>query len=110
MGVVKSSEVVPTEIAPGRKRYLAHTDSLMMVVMDFDDGPSEQPDSPHSHPHEQITYVVDGRVEFHLGETMHTLEPGDMITVPPGRPHTVRLLTGHVRLIDTFHPLREEFL
>jgi len=30
--------------------------------------------------------------------------------VPPDIPHTVQLLTEYVRLVDTFHPIRDEFL
>jgi quercetin dioxygenase-like cupin family protein len=97
-------------IAPGRERYLTHTDHLMMVVLDFQDGPSEQPDPPHSHPHEQITYVAEGKVRFFLGDTPYELSVGDMIAVPPDVPHTIQLLTPYARLIDTFSPIREDFL
>jgi quercetin dioxygenase-like cupin family protein len=110
MGIVKSAEVVPEEIAPGRRRYLAHTDKLMMVVIDFYDGPTDQPDPPHTHPHEQVSYVASGEVIFFLGDEPHRLGPGDIYSVPPDVPHSVQLLTEHVRLVDTFHPIRQEFL
>ena len=110
MGIIKSADITKEEIAPGRTRYLAHTQKLMMVVIDFDDGPTDQPDPPHSHPHEQVSYVVSGEVLFFLdGEPTH-LVPGDIFTVPPDVPHSVQLLSEHVRLVDTFHPLREDFL
>ena len=35
------------------------------------------------------------------------LEPGDLITVPPDVPHSIQLLSAHVRLVDTFTPIRE---
>ena len=38
------------------------------------------------------------------------LGPGDLVTVPPDAPHTVQLLSAHVRLVDTLYPLREDFL
>jgi quercetin dioxygenase-like cupin family protein len=82
----------------------------MMVVIDFTDGPSEQPDPPHSHPHEQITYVAAGEVLFFLGDTPHHLRAGDMIAVPSNLPHTIQLLTATVRLVDTFNPIRQDFL
>jgi quercetin dioxygenase-like cupin family protein len=69
-------------IAPGRERYLTHTDHLMMTVIDFNDCPSAQPDPPHSHLHEQITYVAEGKVLFFIGDTSHELSAGDMIAVP----------------------------
>jgi hypothetical protein len=33
-----------------------------------------------------------------------------MFTAPSGRPHTVQLLTKNVRLVDSFNPVREDFL
>lgn len=110
MSVVRQAETPRESIAPGRTRYLAHTDHLMMVVIDFEDGPADQPDPPHSHPHEQVTYVAAGEVLFFLDQEPHRLGPGDMITVPPDVPHMIQLLSDHVRLVDTFSPIREDFL
>jgi quercetin dioxygenase-like cupin family protein len=110
MRFIKQDEAPKTKIAEGRRRYLGHTDNLMMVVIDFDDGPSEAPDPPHSHPHEQISYVAAGELVVHIGEEETRLGPGDIFTVPPDVPHTVRLLSAHVRLVDTFTPLRQDFI
>ncbi len=44
MTVVRWAETTPEAIAPGRTRYLAHTDDLMVVVIDFEDGPHAEPD------------------------------------------------------------------
>ena len=33
-----------------------------------------------------------------------------MIAVAPNLPHTIQPLSAHVRLVDTFNPIREEFL
>jgi quercetin dioxygenase-like cupin family protein len=111
MGIIKQSEVTKSPIGPKRKRYLGHTDKLMMVVIDFEDGPTTKADPPHSHPHEQISYVAAGEIIVHIGNHEPTqLGPGDIFTVPPDIPHCIRLLTEHVRLVDTFTPLREDFL
>ncbi len=97
-------------ISPGRTRYLAHTNNLMMVVVDFTDGPTQQPDPPHSHAQEQVTYVAEGEVLFFLDKLAYHLQPGDMMTVPSNAPHSIQLLSPKVRLIDTFNPIREDFL
>ncbi len=110
MAVVKASSVTREVIAPGRQRYLAHTDDLMAVVIDFEDGPSAVPDPPHRHPHQQVTYVAAGEVNFFIDGQAHHLEPGDLITVPPDVPHSIQLLSAHVRLVDTFTPIRSDFL
>lgn len=110
MGTLKQKEAVIQTIKDKRVRYLAHTDNLMMVVIDFNDGPTSEPDPPHHHPHEQASYVAAGEIILYLdGDPTH-LVAGDIFTVPPNIPHSVRLLTSHVRLVDTFTPLREDFL
>jgi len=110
MGIVKRSELMPETVAPGRERYLAYTDHLMMVVMEFNDGPASEPDRPHSHPHEQVACVVSGEVLFFMDGRPTRLGPGDMYAVPPNIPHSIQLLTKHVKLIDAFTPIRKDFL
>jgi quercetin dioxygenase-like cupin family protein len=110
MTVIRRNDTTPESIAPGRTRYLAHTDHLMVVAMDFEDGPSAQPDPPHHHPHEQVTYVAKGELYFFIDGEPHRLSAGDLITVPGDVPHSIQLLSKHVRLIDTFTPIRTDFL
>lgn len=110
MGTLKQENTTKATIGDNRTRYLTHTENLMMVVIDFEDGPTSEPDPPHSHSHEQISYVAAGEIIFFLDGEPTRLGPGDMFTVPPDLPHSVQLLTKHVRLVDTFTPLREDFL
>ena len=110
MAYIHEAEIEKEKIGEGRQRYLSHTERLMMVVIDFHDGPTAEPDPPHSHPHEQVSYVVAGELVVHIGEETKKLAPGDMFTVPPDVPHTVQLLSEYVRLVDTFTPIRDEFI
>ena len=110
MGAAKSSDTPVTPISAGRSRYLAHTDHVMAVVVDFNDGPASIPDPPHSHPHEQVSYVAAGEIILVMGEEKTRLSEGDLFTVPANVPHAVQTLSPHVRLIDAFSPIREDFL
>jgi quercetin dioxygenase-like cupin family protein len=110
MGILKRSEANPVSVAPGRQRYLAHTDHLMMVVMEFEDGPSLQPDPPHSHPHEQVACVVSGEILFFMDGKPTRLGPGDLYAVPPNVPHCIQLLTKNAKIVDAFTPIRKDFL
>lgn len=110
MGTVKQNEIKKTSIGEDRSRYLSYSENLMMAVIDFDDGPTSEPDPPHHHPHDQVTYVAAGEIIFFLDGEPTRLGAGDMFTVPANVPHTIQLLTSHVRLVDTFTPLREDFL
>lgn len=110
MSVIKYTEVSPEVIAEGRTRYIGHTDNLMVVVIDVKDGPKTEPDPPHSHPHEQVTYVAAGELYFFIDGVPHRVSEGDVITIPGNVPHTIQPLTRFVRLVDTFTPIRQEFL
>jgi len=110
MGTVKRSETTPFLISEGRTRYLGHTDNVMIAVIDVNDGPAAQPDPPHSHPHEQVSYVASGEILVIIGEEETRLSEGDLFTVPPNVPHTIQTLSEHVRLIDAFNPIRKDFL
>ena len=95
----------------GVERRLIQTSNLMTAVLDFENGPWDQPDPPHSHPHEQITYIVDGELIFIAeGDEPRTLGAGDLFAVPSNVPHTIQLLSKRARLVDTFNPIREDFL
>lgn len=108
--IVKQTETTKHAIAENRTRYLAQTGRLMTAVIDFNDGPATKPDPQHTHPHEQITYVAEGEIIFVLEDQQHHLKAGDLFTVPGHVPHCVQPLTQRVRLVDTFTPIREDFL
>lgn len=110
MPIGKYDELVVTKIREGAERRLGHTDNLMIVVVDFYDGPKGQPDPPHSHPHEQVSYVAEGEVLVIIDGQQTRLGPGDIFLVPPGAPHSIQQLTGHVRLVDCFTPIRQDFI
>lgn len=111
MPVLKSEEAKSTLVKDGVKRRFVHASKLMMVVIDFDKGPWSVPDLPHSHPHEQTTYIAEGDIIFFCeGEPDEKLSSGDMFWVPSNKSHTIQLLSKKARLIDSFNPIREEFL
>jgi quercetin dioxygenase-like cupin family protein len=110
MGTVKRSETAPVIISEGRTRYLGCTENVMIAVVDFNDGPALEPDPPHSHPHEQVSYVASGEIILIIGMEKTRLSEGDLFTVAPNVPHVVQTLTDHVRLIDAFNPIRKDFL
>ena len=111
MAVLKFDEVPYEVVRPGLERKIIHTDNLMTVLIDFTDGPWEEKEPPHSHPHEQTSYVAEGEIIFYCeGEPDQHLKAGDMFAVPSGKLHTIKLLTPKVRLVDSFNPIREDFL
>jgi quercetin dioxygenase-like cupin family protein len=102
--------IIQEVVGPGRERKIVHLENLMMVVFDFNDGPMRNPEPSHSHPHEQITYVAEGELKFFKGGDEYHLSKGDLITIPSGIAHSIQTLTSHVRLVDSFYPIRKDFL
>jgi len=110
MAVYKENETVAEKISPVFERRIINLENLMVVVCDFTNGPAENPDPPHSHYHEQITFVVEGDLYFFLDNAKYKLQKGDVFSVPSGVPHCIQTISKHVRLIDSFSPVREDFL
>jgi quercetin dioxygenase-like cupin family protein len=106
----KYEDAPVTKVAEGIERRIIHTDNLMLVVVDFYDGPTTSPDPFHHHVHEQVSFMAEGEVLLWAGdkEPVH-LKAGDVFAMKSDVPHTIQRLTEHVRLVDCFTPLREEF-
>src|SRR5947208_10161259 len=65
--------------APGRE--------VVQVRVDFDPGYV----SPrHTHPGEEIIYVLEGTLEYEIDGKPVRVKPGDVLFVPAGTPHLAR--------------------
>jgi quercetin dioxygenase-like cupin family protein len=108
---VLKSDSPRAEVKKGITRRFIHGNHLMMVVIDFTNGPWTEPDPPHHHVHEQTTYVAEGDLLFFCeDEQEQRLTTGDMFFVPSGKNHAIQLISRSVRLIDSFTPIRNDFL
>lgn len=99
------------KVREGLHRKIIYTGDLMTVLLDFTDGPWKDKEPPHKHPHVQTSYVAEGEIIFYCeGEPDEHLKAGDMFVVPSGKLHTIKLVSEKARLIDSFSPIREDFL
>ena len=88
------------------RKVLAHDGGLMQVEVRFETGAV----GPlHSHPHEQLTYVLSGEFEFTIGDETKLVRAGDTMYKKSGVMHGCRCLKQGV-LIDTFTPQRDDYL
>lgn len=62
----------------------------------------------HSHPHEQWSHVIEGELEFTVGEETMVLTKGMTAFIPSGVVHSGKAYTG-CYVIDCFTPAREDF-
>ena len=65
---------------------------------------------PHTHPNEQIVYIIDGEVDFHVGDEVIHLGAGELAVVPPNVLHYVVQVGDKPALnLDIFTPARPEY-
>jgi quercetin dioxygenase-like cupin family protein len=62
----------------------------------------------HHHPHEQITYMLEGKLKMQIGDKEVVLESGYVQVIPSNTPHSADALTA-CTLIDVFSPVREDY-
>lgn len=62
----------------------------------------------HHHPHEQITYMLEGKLKMQIGEKEVVLESGFVQVIPSNTPHSADALTA-CTLIDVFSPVRDDY-
>jgi quercetin dioxygenase-like cupin family protein len=103
------AEQEPAVITPdgARRRVLSYGGKIMLVEFSFDAGVSSW---LHSHPHEQVGYVVSGEIDFNMeGHAPVRLQAGGSYYVPPDVKHNITTFAPTV-LIDVFTPIRDDFL
>ena len=102
-----NAETPPVELPGGvLRRTLVWGERLLFVEFRVPAGAGVP---RHNHPHEQVGYVVSGRLAFAVGDDERVLGPGDAYVIPGDVPHHSRALEDAV-VIDVFSPVREEYL
>ena len=88
------------------RKMLGYDNQIMMVLVKFEkDGYG----SPHAHFHTQATYCVSGKFEFEIDGVKQVVSAGDGVYIEPNLVHSALCLEEGM-LIDTFSPVREDFL
>ncbi len=106
MGFFRADQFKRKEVLPGIRVGSAFLEKLMLTHFTMEAG-SVVP--PHAHPHEQISFVVSGELDFTLEGEMRRVGPGEGCAVPAGVRHEVRVLKPAV-VIDCWHPVREDYI
>jgi quercetin dioxygenase-like cupin family protein len=63
----------------------------------------------HSHPNEQITYILAGALKFWIDGKTIVVNTGEVLTIPPNMPHEAEALEDTVDL-DIFNPPRADWM
>ncbi len=104
--ITLNKDAKPITMLPGlTRKTLAQGQSMMICEFTFD-AHVEVP--IHSHPHEQVGYIVKGHVEMTIEGKKFELRQGDSYYAPSNVPHGALTLEPSV-IVDTFCPLREDY-
>jgi len=106
MKTYKSSEIRKFDKRPGMLGTFVHGEGVTAAYWSFD---KDAVLPAHAHRHEQITYVIGGKIRFDAenGEG-RVLEAGDFAVFAPNEIHGGTALENSV-VFDAFSPAREDF-
>ncbi len=82
-------------------------DKTMMTFFEFE--PNAVIPS-HKHPHEQITYVIEGEMEFTVEEDTRILKNGAGVVILSNQEHSAKILNKPAKAVDAWYPIREDYL
>jgi quercetin dioxygenase-like cupin family protein len=63
----------------------------------------------HKHPHEQIVWMLRGRMDFRIGNERRSMAAGDVAVIPRNVEHE-GIFPEDTEVVDIFAPPREDFL
>jgi quercetin dioxygenase-like cupin family protein len=87
---------------PGWRGRFFDSEHLTFGCYDVEPGASIH---EHEHPNEEIWYIIEGRLEFTIGNETRIAGPGEAALVPGHTRHRVTALTD-ARVIVVDHPRR----
>lgn len=88
------------------RKIMAYDEKLMTVKVAFKKGGVG---AVHHHPHSQTSFVASGSFEITIAGETQVLKTGDVFYVSGNVPHGALALEDG-ELIDSFSPVREDFL
>jgi quercetin dioxygenase-like cupin family protein len=101
------SKAAITEPEPGLLRQvLAYTPAMMLVRHQLREA---WRGAAHKHPHEQLVYVISGRIRMVVAGTSFDAAAGDSFIVASNAEHQAAALEDSL-VLDVFTPAREDYL
>jgi len=88
-----------------RRQVMSYSPSMMLVRHTMTEG---WVGARHSHAHEQMVYILRGRIRFEHPGGILDVGPGDSFLVPGNVEHQACALEDS-EVLDIFTPMREEY-
>ncbi len=105
MAFLDLEEIEVKEPVPGFKVRFVHSERMTFGFFDIEKGASLH---EHSHPHEQVSTVLEGEFELTIDGQAQIMVPGKTAVIPSDAPHSGKALTN-CKIIDVFSPVREDY-
>lgn len=93
-------------IFPGVEIATAAGQQIMLSLVEFEPHAVVE---AHSHPHEQMGLLLEGELEFIIGDERQVLRPGQMWRIPGGVVHKAIAGNEPVKALDVFCPIRDDY-
>jgi quercetin dioxygenase-like cupin family protein len=104
--VTPSNNAAMTTPEPGlRRQVMSSSPAIMLVRHTMTAG---WVGARHSHPHEQMVYILRGRIRFEHPGGIFLAGPGDSFLVPGNIEHQASALEDS-EVLDIFTPAREDY-
>ena len=103
--IPSSSEAMSTPEPGLRRQVMSYSPAMMMVRHTMQKG---WVGTRHSHPHEQMVYIVSGGIRFEHPGGVFEAKSGDCFLVPGGVEHQASALADS-EVLDIFTPMREDY-
>lgn len=97
--------IPPKEIVAGITGYYAHGKEMTLGLVEVKAG-SILP--AHKHVHEQITYIIEGRLDMTIDGKLCILREGMYYVIPSNVVHSA-IANVDCKVIDVFNPVREDY-
>lgn len=105
--VVTATETKRSAPEPGLTRLIgAYNEKLFLAEHHMEKG---WVGAAHSHPHEQIVYVISGHLKVTSGGKTFDVRAGDSFLVRGGVEHQARAIESS-QVIDVFTPCRNDYI
>jgi quercetin dioxygenase-like cupin family protein len=100
-------DMAKEDLGAGLARRIVTGERMMMAQVFFEQGRVVQ---RHAHENEQLTYILEGALEFTLGDgDVVVVAAGEVLHIPSWVPHEARALADTLDL-DVFCPPRRDWL
>ena len=97
--------VAERQMMPGFHARMHHAENMTVSQWRIEAG-AKLPE--HSHPHEQVTVILEGSFEMTVDGEKKVIKPGDLVVIPSQAKHSAIALTD-CRIMDVFSPVREDY-